>query len=151
MNILINNGADLSAKDGTGWNAMHELTRCPDTDAVDMANILLKNKNIAAMDARNLFGMTPFLIACSQQKENIARLLMLHGANVNAEAHFTALGYAWGNLVNHADHSTASEKQKHLERLPFVRDLVCYGVKIDTYSMERDIKKLRLRPASSEI
>ena len=83
--LLAAHGADVAQRDRHGWTALHAAVR---NDSFEMAEFLLDQG--APVDAPEEHGMTPLHFAVIGEAPNVkdvprfARLLLEHGANVNA-------------------------------------------------------------------
>lgn len=89
IKLLIQNGADVRAKDAFGDTPLHKLMRRNDEKGilVDLAKLLLDNG--ADVNAKNNDMWTPLLTLCKFQPENeklidVIRLLIQKGAEVDA-------------------------------------------------------------------
>ena len=80
---LINEGADLGAKDTLGWTPLHYVAYGV-WDNVDAARLLISHG--AKVDAKNGQGSTPLHAAASRNKLKVAQLLIDNGADKNIKA-----------------------------------------------------------------
>ena len=78
--ILVEHGADVTAKDDSGETPLHQASsaRC-----VDLAQFLVENG--ANATAEDNWGRTPLHLASRVGSLDLARLLVGHGANVTAQ------------------------------------------------------------------
>ncbi len=91
MELLLENGADVNAKDTLGNRALDLAAGAGHIEAVEL---LLKHG--AHIDARDRDGNTAFITATRCMNVEIAKLLLENGADINAQNNekSTALGYA---------------------------------------------------------
>ena len=81
LRLLLKKGADVSATDKNGNNALHEACRM---GHFETANWLLNNcKTKLDLEARGSFGRTPFLLAAQKGHLDILKLLKENGANAS--------------------------------------------------------------------
>ncbi|KAJ6031137.1 Mg2+ transporter protein CorA-like/Zinc transport protein ZntB [Penicillium herquei] len=89
VNFLLENGANLEAKDVNGNSALHFAVSYPKT-AINLLETLFAQKTTKEklLEMRNNSGETPYLIAAKTTDDDaVNRLLKLlkHGANLNAQ------------------------------------------------------------------
>ena len=80
VRLLIDNGADVDAKDDNGKTALILATMGGRTDMVDL---LIKAD--ADMDAKSNYGNTAMMMACDRGDTDIVRLLIDNGADMDAK------------------------------------------------------------------
>jgi ankyrin repeat protein len=112
---LLENGADLSLRDETGFSAMHFACGQPYSDdskisvSPELLELLIKSG--ANVDITDFIGLTPLMVATREGLNNLVTILIEQGVNINQQdSHgFTALFFAaynnstdiLKNLVNH--------------------------------------------------
>ena len=77
---LLNQGANVDAKDNNGWTPLHWAA---DADGSSVAQVLLSNG--AAVDAKDNNGWTPLHWAAGVDGSSVAQVLLSNGAAVNAK------------------------------------------------------------------
>ncbi len=82
LRILLENEADVHAKDRAGWTAFHWAVKEGDLDII---KLLLKY--LAVLEVRDTNGWTPFYIAAFYGQKDIAEFLLAEGANPTAESY----------------------------------------------------------------
>jgi ankyrin repeat protein len=83
---LIDSGANLEIKGQKGWTALHNAASGGDKGYREVAEALLKAK--ASVDALSETMLTPLHEAAGKSLTDLVRLLVDHGANVNARDKF---------------------------------------------------------------
>lgn len=79
LKLLLENGAEIDARDRKGRTALHWAAFCD----VETADLFLRHG--ADPNARDEDGETPLFLAERAQLQDVASLLMKHGADVNAK------------------------------------------------------------------
>lgn len=79
--LLIDNGADINARDSTGRVPLHWVAK---TGHLDLARILLSGKDKALVNAAQNRGITALHYAAESDHVKSVKLLLSHGANVDA-------------------------------------------------------------------
>jgi ankyrin repeat protein len=99
---LIENGADLNAKDDYGYTPLHRAAFGGNQEIVSLLILKLGNN----LNVGDDYGSTPLLLAVFNQHENIVSLLLEAGANPNIKNFIeegplgTALGLGNANIVS---------------------------------------------------
>ena len=103
--VLLNNGADVNAKNKYGWTPLHLAAL---NNASATAEVLLKQG--ADVNAKDKYGFTPLHDAAEKDAAETAEVLLEQGADVNAEDNdgFTPL--------HRAEQNNAAETAKLLLR-----------------------------------
>lgn len=88
---LLAQGADPSAKESTGWSALHEAA---DRGRPEIAQVLIAAG--ANVNAQINLGETPLMFACRNGDTELVKVLLNAGADVNLKEYFgkRALNYA---------------------------------------------------------
>ncbi|OQX30063.1 MAG: hypothetical protein B0D92_00430 [Spirochaeta sp. LUC14_002_19_P3] len=80
MELLISNGANVNAKDNLGYSPLHHAVLVMDESAVSAVQYLLDNK--VEIDARNMEGNTPLMLAVKNDKKDLALMFLARGAGI---------------------------------------------------------------------
>lgn len=111
LRALLAAHADANLREGEGRAPLHEAA----TGCLRSTRLLLAAG--ATPNVRTYNGETPFLVAVSHNKLDIARLLKEHGANVNAR---------WLD-----DHETALHKATRMDSVEMVHFLLQHRIDVD--------------------
>ena len=94
VQILIKNGANLEINDVNGWTALIYAAYYP--NCLPLAEVLVDSGAVIDVQTGSTYenlkkrtsiqaGTTPLMLACAKNDEDLARLLLSNGANLNVK------------------------------------------------------------------
>lgn len=84
LNLLLETGADVNAKDKFGWTSIFKVVNSPDAHGERCLRMLLAHG--ARSDEKDNYGRTPLMFAADHGHLGLMKILIDHGADVNAQA-----------------------------------------------------------------
>ena len=84
LDLLLENGADVNAKDKFGWTCLFKVVNSPDPHGEKCLRMLLARG--ARSDEKDNYGRTPLMFAADYGHLGLMDILIDHGADVNAQA-----------------------------------------------------------------
>ncbi|KAF7510333.1 hypothetical protein GJ744_006829 [Endocarpon pusillum] len=85
VKFLCSKGANVDAKDNSGWTALHHAMVCGDGDGDEIAQILLEDYRADCNAVCRVLRKTPLHYTVDQNNMSSARILLAHGANIQAK------------------------------------------------------------------